>query len=627
MHETASSIRETVRQRARRTGACLLVAALMAGLGLAHAAPAKAGFAEGVAAHDAGDFETAFQEFLPLAQEGDEVAQFNIGVMYQFGQGRPKNDTEAGYWYRLAAERGHASAQFNLGWMYENGYGVPENDAEAVKWYRRAAEQGDASAQFNLGLMYAHGEGVLENNAEAARWYRRAAEQGDAQAQFNLGLMYEFGEGVAENDAEAVRWYRHAADQGNAKAQTNLGFMYDFGMGVPENDAEAVRWYRRASDQGNAKAQFNLGLMYELGEGVPTDWMEAHFWYNLSAAGSPSGADRDQAVRSRDRVQALLSPTQIARAQAMARDWRPKAEDATRVAAEPPLQPAPSVDIEVREIQSLLGSIGYDPGPVDGIMGQKTREAILSFQQVAGLSVDGEVTEVLVAALRFALALRSQPTAIAQEREVVATGSGFAVTRDGLVLTNEHVVAGCGELRVRAPEGGLSMAASLVAFDPSNDLALLQAPVRFAASAVFRDGRGIRSGDGIVVVGHPLRGLLADEASVTTGAVSALAGLRNDARYLQLTAPVQPGNSGGPLVDMSGRVVGVVVAKLDAMKVADATGDIPQNVNFAVKAAIARSFLDANDVAYASAPPEGAMAAADVGAATKAMTVLVECWR
>ncbi len=101
----------------------------------------------------------------------------------------------------------------------------------------------------------------------------------------------------------------------------------------------------------------------------------------------------------------------------------------------------------------------------------------------------------------------------------------------------------------------------------------------------------------MVAVGFPLPGLLASEANVTTGTVSALAGIGNDTRFLQMTAPVQPGNSGGPLLDLEGRVVGVVVSKLDALKVASATGDIPQNVNFAIKAGVVRSFLDASGVA------------------------------
>ena len=82
-------------------------------------------------------------------------------------------------------------AQYNLGLMYDNGEGVPQDYAEAVKWYRLAAEQGHAKAQYNLGLMYDNGEGVPQDYAEAVKWYRLAAEQGDAAAQTNLGCMYE----------------------------------------------------------------------------------------------------------------------------------------------------------------------------------------------------------------------------------------------------------------------------------------------------------------------------------------------------------------------------------------------------------------------------------------------------
>ncbi|MEX0815304.1 MAG: serine protease, partial [Dongiaceae bacterium] len=148
-----------------------------------------------------------------------------------------------------------------------------------------------------------------------------------------------------------------------------------------------------------------------------------------------------------------------------------------------------------------------------------------------------------------------------------------------------------------------------------------------AAVAAFREGRGVRAGDGVVVVGFPLRGLLASAANVTTGTVSALAGIRDDIRYLQITAPVQPGNSGGPLLDMSGNVVGVVVGKLDALAVAEVTGDIPQNVNFAIKDSVARSFLDANGIDYETAPADRDLSAADVGERARRFTVLLECWK
>ncbi len=121
--------------------------------------------------------------------------------------------------------------------------------------------------------------------------------------------------------------------------------------------------------------------------------------------------------------------------------------------------------------------------------------------------------------------------------------------------------------------------------------------------------------------------MLTSDPSVTTGNVSALAGPGDDRRFLQITAPVQQGNSGGPLLDLAGNVVGVVVAKLDAIKVANLTGDIPQNVNFAVSAWAARAFLDAYNVPYETAPSEPKLAARDVAAQAREFTVLVECWK
>ncbi len=143
----------------------------------------------------------------------------------------------------------------------------------------------------------------------------------------------------------------------------------------------------------------------------------------------------------------------------------------------------------------------------------------------------------------------------------------------------------------------------------------------------FRGGRGIRAGDGIIVIGFPLRGILASEANVTSGTVSALAGPRDDRRLFQITAPVQPGNSGGPVLDRSGNAVGVVVGKLNAIRIARATGDIPQNVNFAVSAGTTRAFLDAQDVPYKTAPSTADLSPADVAAKARKFTVLLECWK
>jgi hypothetical protein len=135
----------------------------------------------------------------------------------------------------------------------------------------------------------------------------------------------------------------------------------------------------------------------------------------------------------------------------------------------------------------------------------------------------------------------------------------------------------------------------------------------------------VRAGDAIVALGYPLAGLLATTANVTVGNVSALAGLGDDSRYLQISAPVQPGNSGGPLLDASGHLVGIVTGKLNAALAIRITGDIPQNVNFALKAEVVRTFLDSKGIAYHSAPSDKQLSPADVGDITQPFTLRIEC--
>ncbi len=108
---------------------------------------------------------------------------------------------------------------------------------------------------------------------------------------------------------------------------------------------------------------------------------------------------------------------------------------------------------------------------------------------------------------------------------------------------------------------------------------------------------------------------------------TALAGPDNNRRRIQITAPVQPGNSGGPVLDQSGHVVGVVVARLDAVKLVQRTGRLPQNVNFAISEGTVRAFLDANNVPYEVEPSDKPLPTADIAAKAREFTVRVECWK
>ena len=166
-------------------------------------------FQAGTEAYKRGDFEAALREWRSLAEQGVAVAQYNLGIMYEYGRGMPQNDVEAAKWYRMAAELGHAGAQINLGGMYFAGRGVPQNHAEAAKWSHKAAEQGAADAQYNLGVMYFAGRGVPQNDAEAVKWLRKAGRAGSRRCAIQPGCHVSRGQGRATERHTSLRLVQH----------------------------------------------------------------------------------------------------------------------------------------------------------------------------------------------------------------------------------------------------------------------------------------------------------------------------------------------------------------------------------------------------------------------------------
>ena len=292
----------------------------LAGLLLA-AAAAMAGqssLEQGLAAYHAGDFAGARRVWLPLAEAGDPVAQNNLGSIA--GRAGPLQDLPAALqWYTKAAAAGYAIAQFNLGAMYEKGQGVAQNFALARRWYGAAAAQGDPEALTNLGLLQFRGQGGAKDAAAAAASFAKAAELGSVKAEFDLGTLYDLGGGVAADPAKAASWYRRAAERAYAPALASLGLLYAKGTGVRQDFAEAAELFRRAAEQGDMRGQYFAAIGYRHGAGVRQDKAAALFWFILAAA-----QGQEDAARQRDELTSSMSRDDVEAALRSARKWHPR---------------------------------------------------------------------------------------------------------------------------------------------------------------------------------------------------------------------------------------------------------------------------------------------------------------
>jgi V8-like Glu-specific endopeptidase len=198
---------------------------------------------------------------------------------------------------------------------------------------------------------------------------------------------------------------------------------------------------------------------------------------------------------------------------------------------------------------------------------------------------------------------------------IKSSGTGFAVNKN-YIVTAYHVIDECRKVTIRHSHENYQ--AKVVASDASNDLGLLRLGQSISDTAKLRGGKQVRLGDRIATYGYPLFGKLSDSAKITQGNINSLAGMKNNSSRFQYDAPTQRGNSGGPVLDFSGNVVGVVVSGLD-----DA---ITQTINFAVKSYLVEGFLSSNNVPFQTADSTEKLELPDIAEKAERFTVLVGCW-
>ncbi|HHI81691.1 MAG TPA: hypothetical protein ENJ99_00920, partial [Rhizobiales bacterium] len=280
------------------------------------------------------------------------------------------------------------------------------------KALREAAASGNPSAQFVIASRYLEGRGTKRDAAKAASWYQKAASAGLAPAQYRLGTMFERGNGVPRDMNAARLWYERAAERGNVKAMHNLAVIYASANSGMTDYKKAKNWFSKAASHGLKDSQYNLAVIHERGLAGPADRAKAFVWYSLAA----KLGDRD-AGRKAHELNNVLTDSERKSASRQIAAWKPAPPSKTgnfvaitdpawqvRASARPApvLGPKPALSGKqlILTAQRLLDKLGYHVGTPDGIMGNRTANAVRLFQLRNGLAVNGMVSNDLVQQLQ-----------------------------------------------------------------------------------------------------------------------------------------------------------------------------------------------------------------------------------
>jgi S1-C subfamily serine protease len=360
-------------------------------------------------------------------------------------------------------------------------------------------------------------------------------------------ISYAEGTGIPRDDREAVNWFQRAADQGDARAQFNLGNHIFNGTGVPLDLKQAIMWFQRAAEQGYSNAEFNLGVCYGDGTGVPQSHRQAFIWYQRAAEQGLANAQCNLGVY-------YWQGTGVPKDLISAYKWLNLAATTFSLAAEARdqvvLEMTPS---QVAEAQRLS---------TDFVATETFKMSKVTF--------DGD--ELTVA-----------------HDIVQSTGTAFFVDSFGHAVTAAHVISGAS--RIEVLKDGNSFPARILHMDLVNDVAVIKVDGDFSAIPLG-SSEDTHLGANVFSVGYPNVTIQGISPKYTKGEVNALAGIQDDPRFFQVSVAVQPGNSGSPLVNENGEVIGIIVMQLDQIATLESSGVLPQNVNYALKSTFVRQLLD-----------------------------------
>jgi TPR repeat protein len=440
---------------------------------------------------------------------------------------------------------------------YMYGIGTKKNEHLAVDMLRRGATHDDTDCLEWLGNIFLGGEhGQQRSLAEALRYLDRATKKGSVDAFQNL---YEVHKEMGDNKA-ALTALETGATLGNTVCRVYLGMAHGYGsLGLAVDEKEALTHYLVAADDGDRYAMYLAGELLVLGKNVAKDLNKGVPLLKSAAANNVYAAQHLLAV--------LYSRGQgVPQDAGQAYFWA-----------------------------NIAASLNADD------------EKYSRFRDTLAKKLDTtELTKVQGQCRTWLSRKTNEESGKGESSAGGGSGSGIIFTADGLVLTNHHVTA-AGSSYTIVTSDGQEIPATLVAHDADLDVAVLRLKSRFH-SATFKtppplaSSSKAKSGEKVFTVGHPLAGLLSSEAKYNEGTISALSGMKDDLHLMQISVPIQPGNSGGPLSNTRGEVIGLIVSTINGSALLRQRDIMAQNINFAIKSDPVHDFLKANSIAVSSYP-------------------------